>query len=136
MRVVFEGTPDQVLRDMQDYIARMAMMFGESEERPEKVTAEIVVPEKKEVPALPPPASPCPKGMTLVQAKRSPKLQTCRFCMKEFERLLKHAPHCEKNPNRIPHPKTGVKTGPRGRNSMSKDPVVQKYIKGGFDGEK
>lgn len=31
----------------------------------------------------------------------------CRFCGKSFERVLRHEPHCEKNPNGQPSPLKG-----------------------------
>lgn len=124
MRVVFEGTPEQVLRDMQEYIARMGMLFGDAEDKPERVTAEIIQPQSCVVPAQ------IEAPMIVTSVKKESRMQTCKHCHKSFERLPRHEPHCKENPERKPV----LNSGKRGPRKTQDDPIVKKYLKGEYDG--
>lgn len=129
MKVEFEGTPEQVLRDMREFIARCALAFGDEAEDtpgPSKPHHEPPIePPTPNIVSIPPSAI----RETLDSNPSTRPVKTCRFCHGAFSRLKSHEPYCEKNPEKREHALVGQKRPGAGRPSK----ITEQYIKGEFD---
>lgn len=113
MRVLFEGTPAQVIQQMKEYIVRSGFEFAVKEP-----SAPTIKPEK----------TPKPTSMVTVNTDVT-KFRNCQYCPKSFTKIgrrVQHEKYCIGNPNKIDHPRKGKKHGPRDCE------VTKKYVKGGF----
>jgi len=117
MRIVFEGSPEQVIKDMKEYIVRCGLEF----ESPTAVTQSSDKRIPSEPTAVIQPEYPMPKIVEVTPKKTAVDKElgdACEFCGENFVALKRHLYYCDKNP--------GKKAPPR-------KSLVKKYIDGAYD---
>lgn len=118
MKIVFEGSPEQVLTEMKDYIVRSGFHFGEqalvtTSKEPEK--NQTVAKTSNEVEKIET-APEVPQERPLEELPQKSEEPVCRFCGKyttdSVKRLARHEMHCKSNPQRIPSAMEGRPMNP------------------------
>ena len=122
MKVTFEGAPDVVIREMQEYIARWSLQLEDQDDRPraESKISNVEISEPPgQIVATPVPEVTDQSPLAQDGQGQEPLLTSeecaCRFCGRytgKGGRLAKHERHCKQNPNRTPDPREGRPINP------------------------
>ena len=103
MKLVFDGTPEQILKDMKEFIARSGFEFALDDSPLRKGKPDLPHGEDRIKVTMP---EPPPVTIVEMPPKTVEGLTPCQFCKNLFQRINSHERRCPSNPNAVPDLRT------------------------------